>query len=309
MSIPLAPAVLFVLLARIYGFIFVCSALSFAHPRLRRPEAKPIRQAINSWWPPALAGGLCVALGAWATLGVFALTSGWTLREFLRTQGAERDARLDALAYATVPLHFGAIATGDARLVSGLWLFWTFGLLTLASLRLGGEKPIARAARVQLGVVWTVFSLGHVPWFFFHGPLPGPSGAAGFVLLLLLSVMTSDAGQYVSGKALGRHKLAPTLSPKKTWEGLAGGMAISALVAGLAAPSITPFTHAQGALLGAALSGLGLLGDLTVSGLKREVGIKDLGTALPGQGGLLDRCDSLILTAPLFFTVVQAWFG
>lgn len=309
MPFTLASAALFTVLARIYGFIFVCSAISFAHPRLRREEAKPIRQAINSWWPPALAGGLCVALGAWAALAVFALTSGWTLREYLRTQGAERDARLDVLAYLTVPLHFGAIATGDSRLVSGLWLFWTFGVLTLASLRLGGERPITRAARLQLGVVWTVFSLGHVPWFFFHGPLPGPTGAAGFVLLLLLTVMTSDAGQYVSGKALGRHKLAPTLSPKKTWEGLFGGMAISALVAGLAAPSITPFTHAQGALLGAALSGLGLLGDLTVSGLKREVGIKDLGAALPGQGGLLDRCDSLILTAPLFFAAVQAWFG
>jgi len=309
MTFALAPDPVIALLARIYAFIAACSAVSFAHPRLRMAKAKPVRQAINSWWPPALTGGIALAFGPWTTLAVFAAVSGWTLHEYLRAQTGARDPRLEVLAYATVAIHFGAMATHDPRWVTTAWMGWGFGVLTLASLAFGGPAPMMRAARIQLGLVWTVFALGHVPWLIWRGPLPGPAGSAGFALFLLVCVMTSDAGQYVAGKALGRTKLAPQLSPKKTWEGLLGGMAITAGVAAMIAPSVVPLTRVQGACLGALLSALGLLGDLTVSGLKRELGIKDLGTTLPGQGGLLDRCDSLILAAPVYFYLVQAWFA
>lgn len=309
MLFSLAPAPIFELLARIYAFIAACSAISFAHPKLRSPQARPVRQAINSWWPPALTGGIAVAFGPWATLVVFAGISAWTLNEYLRAQGDAREKRLDAFGYLTVAIHFAAIASRDAQLVSTLWVGWAFGVVTLASLSFGGPTPMTRAARLQLGLVWTVFAIGHVPWLFFKGPLGGPTGNAGFILLLFTCVMTSDAAQYVAGKALGRHKLAPVLSPKKTWEGLVGGMAITALVGSMAAPAIVPFTRAQGALMGALLSGLGLLGDLTVSGMKRELGLKDTGAVLPGQGGLLDRCDSLLIAAPVYCYLVQQWFG
>jgi phosphatidate cytidylyltransferase len=97
------------------------------------------------------------------------------------------------------------------------------------------------------------------------------------------------------------------LSPKKTWEGLAGGVVVTSLVTAAAAPQLAPFDRLTGALVGVGLSLLGLLGDLLVSAIKRDVGVKDSGSALPGQGGILDRCDSMLLSAPLSFYAVNAW--
>ena len=135
----------------------------------------------------------------------------------------------------------------------------------------------------------------------------GPAGPEGLALLLLLSIMINDASQYVFGKLLGRHKLAPSISPKKTWEGFAGGVAVTSLVTASAAPLVAPFSAATGALVGACLASLGLLGDLLVSAIKRDVGVKDTGAVLPGQGGVLDRMDSMILSAPLYFYAVKTW--
>ena len=127
------------------------------------------------------------------------------------------------------------------------------------------------------------------------------------MLLLLLSIMINDASQYVVGKLTGRHALAPSISPKKTWEGFVGGVVVTSLVAALAAPLVAPFGPAMGALVGACLAALGLLGDLLVSAIKRDVGVKDTGAVLPGQGGVLDRMDSLILSAPLSYYAVKSW--
>jgi phosphatidate cytidylyltransferase len=120
-------------------------------------------------------------------------------------------------------------------------------------------------------------------------------------VLLIASVAVSDTAQYYTGRLLGRHALAPTVSPKKTVEGALGGvvfgMLFMVLAGGRALPAASP---AQLALLGGAVVALGICGDLFESQIKRLAGAKDSGTIIPGHGGVLDRIDALLFAAPAF---------
>lgn len=125
------------------------------------------------------------------------------------------------------------------------------------------------------------------------------------VLTLLLAVWATDIGAYFAGRIIGGAKLAPAISPNKTWAGLIGGMIAAALIT-LIATSFSPYpASASGALwVGMAIAVLGQVGDLFESWLKRRAGVKDSGSLIPGHGGLLDRIDGLILTTPFFALLV-----
>lgn len=124
-----------------------------------------------------------------------------------------------------------------------------------------------------------------------------------FYLFILTAL--NDIAQFVSGKLFGKHKIAPSISPNKTWQGLLGGIAISQLISlalGSYLSLADPFTLALYALL---LSVAGFMGDLMFSAAKRRLGIKDFSTLIPGHGGILDRVDSLVLTAPLLYCLLR----
>ncbi len=115
----------------------------------------------------------------------------------------------------------------------------------------------------------------------------------------MLLTVCSDTGAYAAGVLFGRHPMAPAISPKKTWEGLAGSLVLCLTAGGLSLPLLL---HAQvwpGLVLGAAAVAAATLGDLVESMIKRDLAIKDMGSVLPGHGGVLDRIDSLLLVAPV----------
>ncbi len=128
-----------------------------------------------------------------------------------------------------------------------------------------------------------------------------PPGAA-WLFLVLAITWIQDSAAYFVGRALGRHPLAPILSPKKTWEGFAGGMVASILTAVLARFLMgLPISYLEATLIGAAAGIAGPLGDLAESLIKRQVGVKDSGNLIPGHGGILDRMDSLLFTGPVIY--------
>jgi phosphatidate cytidylyltransferase len=124
-----------------------------------------------------------------------------------------------------------------------------------------------------------------------------------FYIVFLTSL--NDVAQYTWGKCCGRRQVTPTVSPRKTWEGLLGGVATTTLLGWLAGPWLTPLAGLAAAGAGLLIGIGGFAGDVVMSAIKRDAGVKDFGTALPGHGGVLDRLDSLLFTAPLFFHYVR----
>ena len=281
------------LLGAVYVGLFLLSFVTL-HPRLRGPELAGVRRAILAWWLPASVGGLAVLGGPPVTALVFGAVGLGCFHEYLRLWPDDRHPAVDGLAAAAIAALHGLALAGALDLAAGL-LAWVAAALPLtwAALR-GPQGAVTIASRRILGIALCGLALAHVPAL-----AAGPQGAP-LTVLLLLTVMVNDAFQYAFGKMIGGPRLSPRLSPRKTWSGLLGGAATASLVFAVAAPSVLPVGAAEAALCGLVIAVVGLLGDLVVSAIKRDVGVKDTGAAIPGQGGLLDRCDSLLLTAPLF---------
>jgi len=199
-------------------------------------------------------------------------------------------------------------------------------MLTAAYWAAGGAVTAAFALTVVAVLAWRLFggTDGYVRdvsagiFAVAYLPLLGATGAAMLaehdggkrVLTLIILAICSDIGGYAAGITLGRsgaHKLAPVISPKKTWEGLAGS-AIACIAAGaILLPSLLHGYWWQGVVLGAAAVVAAVLGDLAASMIKRDLGIKDFGRLLPGHGGVLDRIDSLLTCAPVVWLLLAAF--
>ena len=155
---------------------------------------------------------------------------------------------------------------------------------------------------IHWGLMLTVFSLGHLAYLLMLPDRGNPiAGSAGLILYLVFITEINDIGQYIWGKSFGRHPITPTVSPNKTWEGLLGGILTTASLAVAIAPWLTPFDWIHALGIGMIISCAGFVGDVTISALKRDLGVKDSGSSIPGHGGILDRLDSLTYTAPIFF--------
>jgi phosphatidate cytidylyltransferase len=177
----------------------------------------------------------------------------------------------------------------------------------VAALRGDTERFLERIAEVQWGLMICVFCLSHVPALLTL-PVPGFEGRQLLlVAFLILVVQASDVLQYVWGKLLGRRKVAPLLSPSKTWEGLIGG-AGSATLLGAGLWWITPFTPLQAGLMAGLVTLMGFCGGLVMSAIKRDRGVKDWGHMVEGHGGVLDRLDSVVFAAPIFFHLTRYWW-
>lgn len=185
---------------------------------------------------------------------------------------------------------------------------YVFLLLPILSAAGGDtQRFLERASKVQWGLMACVFCISHVPALLSLN-IPGYEGHNMMLIaFLVIVVQGSDVLQYVWGKLFGRRKLAPKLSPSKTWEGLIGGV-LSATLLGAALYAITPFEPWQAAGMALLISVMGFLGGLVMSAMKRDRGVKDWGHMIEGHGGILDRMDSIIFAAPVFFhSVHYAW--
>jgi phosphatidate cytidylyltransferase len=161
-----------------------------------------------------------------------------------------------------------------------------------------------RAARIQWGLMVCVYCISYAPALLTLD-IPGyHKQNAKLLLFLVIVVQLSDVFQYIWGKLLGKRKIAPTISPNKTWEGFVGGVATSVAL-GTSLWWMTPFSPLQALLLSLAISLMGFAGGLTMSAIKRDRGVKDFGSTIEGHGGILDRMDSICFSAPLFFHLTR----
>ena len=269
-----------------------------------------LNSRIKAWWLMVLLVGLSFVFGKTGVLLLFAFMSFAALREYITltyTRSADHMA-LALMFYVALPMQYFLI-----------WIEW-YGLYSifipvhvflvlpiLASLSGDTQRFLERTAKMQWGLMICVFCLSHLPALLTL-EIPGFEGRQLLLIaFLIIVVQGSDVLQYVWGKLFGRHKLAPALSPSKTVEGLIGGVA-SATALGAALHGITPFTPLQAAAVALAICLMGFLGGLVMSAIKRDRGVKDWGAMIEGHGGMLDRLDSVVFAAPMFFHVVRYWW-
>ena len=292
-------------LAGIFGLLIIASGvvllLKRAHPDKDYTE---LAARVNSWWIMAGVFAAAMALSRTLSLAFLGFVSFLALKEYLSLIPTRRaDRRVLFWAYLAIPVQFYWVAIGWYGMFIIFIPVYLFLLLPLRMVVIGETAGFLRAAgSLQWGLMLTVFNLSHMAFLLALPEGRNPAGGgAGLVLFLMFLTQFNDVAQYVWGKTLGRHKIIPKVSPKKTWEGFLGGVATTTLMAWLLAPLLTPLTGwpapAAGLLIGLA----GFVGDVNISALKRDLGIKDSGSLIPGHGGVLDRLDSLTFTAPLFF--------
>jgi phosphatidate cytidylyltransferase len=265
---------------------------------------------INAWWVMVALIGLAFLFGKAGVVFLFFLLSFFALREFM-TLAYTRKADHYAIAlgfFVVLPMQYLLIWTEWYGLYSIFIPVYAFLLLpALAALSGDPKRFLERTSKVQWGLMISVYCISHVPALLTL-PIPGFEGRNLLLIaFLVLVVQGSDVLQYVWGKLFGRHKVAPVLSPSKTWEGLIGGV-LTATALGGTLHWITPFRPWEAAALAFVICLMGFFGGLVMSAIKRDRGVKDWGSMIEGHGGALDRLDSVVFAAPVFFHLVRyAW--
>jgi phosphatidate cytidylyltransferase len=300
-------------MAGIFGILIVAT-IAVAALAWRAPEKNwtELKARVRSWWLIIGLFSFVFLLGTTPAIAFLGFVSFLAFKEFLSllpTKRAYRQVLL--LAYLAIPVQFYWVS--DAYW--GFFVIFVPVYMLLAipfAMLLTGvtEGFIKAASTLQWGLMLTVYNVSHLA-FLLVLPLNAamPAGGAGLLVFLLFLTQFNDVAQYVWGKLLGRRKIIPSISPNKTWEGFLGGFVTTVALAALIAPYLTPFDTPLALGAGALIASLGFVGDITVSGIKRDLAIKDTGAMLPGHGGILDRIDSLTFTAPLFLHYTRFFFG
>ncbi len=292
-------------LAGAIAFLATASVVVFAHAATH-PDGDhgELLQRTRTWWVIAAVFTASLVVSRMTSLVLLGLISFLALKEYLSIIPTRRVDRPVLLwAYLTVPVQYIWIALEWYEMALLFIPVCVFVALPIRMMLSGETQGFVRAAgTLHWGLMATVFCLSHMALLLVpptQQHLEG--GGAGLLLFLILLSQLSDVAQYCCGRLLGRHKIAPRISPNKTWEGLLGGFAVTAALSPLLAPWLTPFDVKEAMAAGFVIAVMGFAGDLAISALKRDLGIKDSGHLLPGHGGVLDRVDSLIFSAPIFF--------
>jgi phosphatidate cytidylyltransferase len=265
---------------------------------------------INAWWVMAAVLSICVLAGELVSLLLFALISLVSLREYcaILYKHSNESRSTYVLFYAALAIQFYLIYIHwYGMFVIFIPVYAFIAVAVLEALRGESQGFLERVAKFQCGLMICVFFISHVvALFMLH--LNGFEKNAHLLAFLLLVVQCSDVLQYIWGKLFGRHKVAPALSPSKTWEGLVGGI-LSATLLGASCYWLTPFTPWQAAAVSFILCVTGFFGGLVMSAIKRDNQIKDWGNLIDGHGGMLDRLDSIVFSAPVFFHLLRYFWS
>lgn len=276
-------------------------------PAGESPVIENLNARINAWWVMVICLALAFIAGKPGVVLLFALCSFAALREFLTltTHNRADHWSLVACFFLILPLQYWFLATDWYGMYSIFIPVYAFLLLPVVSALRGSTKDfLVRVSETQWALMICVYCASHVPALLYL-QIPGFEGRNVILIAYLIFVVQlSDVLQYVWGKLIGRTKVAPSLSPSKTWEGLIGGT-LSATAIGTALYWMTPFTPLQAAGMCLLITLMGFFGGLVMSAIKRDRGIKDWGHLIAGHGGFLDRLDSVIFAAPIFFHVTR----
>lgn len=301
-----------VFLIGVFVILIVSSIVIFVLRKLNpQKDYTELYQRIRSWWIMVIIFSLAMLLSKKISILFFCFLSFLALKEYLSLIPTRRaDHKVLFLAYLSIPIQYYWVLIGWYGMFIIFIPIYMFLFLPLQMVLIGQTKGFLNAAgTIHWGLITMVFSLSHLSFFLVLPPLDGLiAGNGGWVLYLVFLTQFNDVSQYITGKLLGRRKITPEISPNKTWEGFLGGVIITCLLAWLIAPVLTSLTVLHSFYAGIIISCGGFIGDVVISALKRDLGLKNSGSILPGHGGILDRIDSLTYTAPIFFHFVRYFY-
>jgi len=239
----------------------------------------------------------------------FTLLSALGFKEFARASGLYRDRWLTGVVYALIVAVGALCLVHDPRQHVPGWygLFavmpaYAFAvILAVPIVRNRAEGQLQFVALAAVGFIYIGWMFGHLAF------LANARDAYGYLLYLIFAVELSDVAAYACGRLCGKHPMRSNISPNKTWEGALGALAVSMVLPWVLSFSFPRFSTLELVLTGLIVGLGGQLGDLSISLMKRDLKIKDMGAAIRGHGGILDRIDSMIYVAPLFFHMIR-WF-
>lgn len=280
---------------------------------VRAPSARPtidnLNQRIRAWWVLCIVFGLTLVIGPTGSLVLFGMLSFLALREYLtlvETRRADHHT-LFWTFFIFTPLQYYLLGLRWSGFVIVIPVYAFLFLPAIMALAGDTRSFLERAAKIQWGLMICVYCLSYAPALLTLD-IRGYGPNAKLLLFLATVDQLSDVLQYVWGKLAGRHPIAPGVSPNKTWEGFLGGV-LSATAIGTALWWLTPFTPLAAAAISLVIALLGFAGGLVMSAIKRDRGVKDYGSIVKGHGGILDRVDSMIFAAPVFFHIVRFFYA
>ena len=299
----LAPALVLGLSA-VGALLTLGTLAAFILPSMQPGKWSDLGPRMRSWWVMCALVILALLLGPYPLILLFGFVSFLALKEFLTLAPMRREDRMVVLlVYCAVPIAYWAVWANNYQFFLTLIPVYLFLIVAFMMAWIGRtERFLATAGILYWGVVTCVTNLAYIPFLIQVPKLEAPqAGPAGLVFFLLFVTQLNDVAQYCWGKAFGRTKITPLVSPNKTWEGAIGGWITTGLVISFLGPVFTPLTGIGLGVAALLLPVAGFAGDITMSAIKRDLGVKDTGQLLPGHGGALDRLDSLTFTAPMFF--------
>jgi phosphatidate cytidylyltransferase len=291
-------------LGGVLGLLLAGSLAALVLPRLQPGKWSDLGPRMASWWVIFLLFGGALVAGWRPFTLLFAFVSFVALKEFLTLAPTRKEDRLVVLlAYVAIVLNYWAIwidVYPFFLVITPVYVFLATAFLMAWIGRTDGF--LATIGIVHWGVIVCVYNLGYVAFLMRTPPSEAPqAGPAGLVFFLLFATQLNDVAQYCWGKSLGRRKIAPKVSPNKTWEGAVGGWLTTSAAIYFLAPYFTPFEPLERLFIAVTLPVVGFAGDLTMAAIKRDLGVKDTSRLIPGHGGALDRLNSLTFTAPWYF--------
>ena len=281
---------------------------------LSRSSKKPLGSVwatYRGWLIMAPTVLIAVALGRTVFIVFVTLLSLKAFSEFARATGLARDLVITAFIAIAIGVVGGLSWVQDPRLNQPGWygLFMTLPVwvtaivVTIPILRNNPEGQLRSVSLAILGFLYFGWMFGHL------GFLANSKHAYGYVLFLLFATSICDVAAFTFGKLLNGPKLCSRISPNKTWGGSVGAFAVGMILPWVLGFSFPHFSPLAKVLTGIIIGIGGQLGDLTISFIKRDLGVKDMGSLIPGHGGILDRVDSVMYAAPLFFHMARWFYG
>ena len=321
---------LYWILAVLYGSLVAGSIVRFTALRNKDPELRDKRLAsLRTWWTLSIIMGAALLAGRFGICLLYATASGIAWSEITRIYAPRAEDRPAIRAgYVLIVINYLLILF---QVIDLYHVFLPIGaMLVFAVLLLARGEPagyIRSAGGLLWGMLFLGYGLSHAALLM---ALPqaqtGPLGGVGWLLFLVILTESNDIFQAIVGRAFGAHKkhhITPVISPNKTWEGFLGGMGVTVLIGQVIGPWLTSLGEPGGAVslpaglqpwlvtlvASVLIATAGFFGDINMSAIKRDGGVKDSSNLLPGMGGLIDRVDSLTMTAPVFAYFLTWWLG